>query len=98
MSDRAVEHHRDLEVTVHDEDDGSIFHIKATPDELVRTVVDRLYSDDLHRERRDGDRLRCEANGDSVFAHLDEHLERYAETHCHELIWLFTGDQGGATA
>jgi len=88
----------ELQVTVHDEDDGNVFHIKATHEELVRSVVDRMYRGDLHRDRREGDRLRCDANGDDVFAHLEERLEHYAKTHCHELVWDFTGDQGGAAA
>lgn len=89
---------RELSVTIHDEDDGTVVHIPATPEAPVGTVVDRYYKDHLHRERHDGDRLRCEANGDDVFTHLDEHLEHYAKTECRALVWLFVGDQGGAAA
>lgn len=89
---------RELSVTVHDEDDGTVEHVIGTPEELVGTVVDRFYKDHLHRDRRDGDRLRCEANGDDVFSRLDERLEHYAKTECRALVWLFVGDQGGAAA
>lgn len=95
MPDEAS-HGHDLDVTVHDEDDGSVYHLAARPEELVKVAVDRLYEDYLHRERRAGDRLRCDANGDNVFAHLDEQLRRYEETHCRHLVWNFVGDQGGA--
>jgi hypothetical protein len=88
----------DLRVTVHDEDDGSVFRLDGEPQELVETVVDRLYQDHLHRERRQGDRLRCDGSGDDVFAHLSQHLEAYRATHCRGLVWNFLGDTGGAAA
>jgi hypothetical protein len=84
------------EVVVHDEDDGSTYHIDVVGDELVRIVVEILYQDKLHRERRPDDRLRCEANGDDVFTHETEHVREYREKSCHELVWLFAGGQGGA--
>jgi len=88
---------KDLKVTVHDEDDGSVLKIEGEPQERVEAVVQRLYHDHLHRERREGDRLRCDANGDDVFAHLSEDLQAYRSTHCRELVWNFLGDQGGAS-
>ena len=87
---------KDLKVTVHDEDDGSVFQIEGEPQERVAAVVERLYHGHLRRERRDGDRLRCDADGDDVFAHLDEKLQSYRSTRCRALIWNFLGDQGGA--
>ena len=89
-------HDHDLIVTAHDEDDGSVYHLSAEPEPLVKVVVDDLYANYLHRERREDDRLRCEANGDDVFAHLDERLRQYEETHCRGLVWDFAGGQGGA--
>lgn len=89
---------RELGVTIHDEDDGTVAHVTGTPEELVGAVVDRFYKDDLHRERRGGDRLWCEANGSDVFSRLNERLEQYAKTECRALVWLFAGDQGGAAA
>ena len=89
---------KDLKVKVHDEDDGSVFHIEGKPEERVDAVVERLYKDHLQRERREGDRLRCDANGDDVFAHLGEDLQTYRATRCRGLVWNFLGDQGGAAA
>jgi hypothetical protein len=86
-----------LVVTVHDEDDGNIYRIPAEPEELVAHVVERLYTD-LHRDRLPGDRLRCEGGGGDVFGYQDERVEHYARTQCDKLVWLFTGDQGGASA
>ncbi len=89
-------HDHDLTVTVHDEDDGNVYALPAKPETLVQAVVDDLYTNHLHRERRQDDRLRCDANGDDVFAHLQERLRHYEETHCRHLVWDFTGGQGGA--
>src|SRR5437868_11068783 len=89
---------KDLKVTVHDEDDGSVFEIEGEPQERVEAVVERLYRNHLGRERREGDRLLCDANGDDVFAHLATDLQAYRSTHCHALVWNFIGDQGGAEA
>jgi hypothetical protein len=97
MSDvAAAKKDHELTVTVHDEDDGGIFHIAGNPQDQVQAVVDRLYHDHLHRERLDGDRLRCDGSGDDVFSHLSQHLRAYESTHCHALVWNFIGDQGGA--
>jgi hypothetical protein len=98
MTETATKKDKDLKITVHDEDDGSVFKIEGEPQEQVEAVVQRLYSDHLRRERREGDRLRCDANGDDVFVHLAEHLQAYRSTHCRELVWNFLGDQGGAAA
>jgi hypothetical protein len=87
---------RELRLTVHDEDDGSVFHIKGEAEGTVAVVVHKLYSEHLHRDRLSGDRLRCDANGDDVFEHLEEQLRNYRKTHCHQLVWNFVGDQGGA--
>lgn len=98
MSVETSKKDKDLEVTVHDEDDGSVFQIGGKPQERVDAVVQRLYRDHLHRERREGDRLRCDNNGDDIFAHLSENLQAYRSTACHNLVWNFLGDQGGAAA
>ncbi|HEV3188490.1 MAG TPA: hypothetical protein VGZ04_10675 [Acidimicrobiales bacterium] len=90
------EHNEPHQVVVHDEDDGNAYRIDVVGDELVRTVVEILYEDKLHRERRADDRLRCEANGEDVFAHEHELLREYRERFCHALVWLFAGGQGGA--
>jgi hypothetical protein len=95
---KATKKDKDLKVTVHDEDDGSVFQIEGEPQTRLDAVVQRLYKDHLHRERREGDRLRCDANGDDVFAHLSENLQAYRSTHCGGLVWNFLGDQGGAAA
>ena len=55
MPDQAP-HDHDLTVTVHDEDDGSVYHLSAAPETLVKVVVDDLYTNYLHRERREDDR------------------------------------------
>lgn len=93
-----TETRKDVVVTVHDEDDGSVFEIEGERHERLQAVVDRLYRDHLRRERREGDRLRCDDNGDDVFAHLSERLQAYRSRHCRELVWNFLGDQGGAAA
>jgi hypothetical protein len=90
------QHEQTERVVVHDEDDGNEYHIDVVGDELVRTVVEILYQDKLHRERRTDDRLRCEANGEDVFAHEEELIREYREQSCHALVWLFAGGQGGA--
>jgi hypothetical protein len=86
----------DLVVTVHDEDDGSVYNVAGERQETLQVVVDRLYRDHLRRERRPDDRLRCDGNGDDVFAHLGDRLRQYQATQCRELTWNFSGDQGGA--
>ena len=87
---------KQLTVTIHDGDDGTVSRIPGAPEELVQAVVDEFFRDHLHRDRREGDRLRCDDTGDDVFAHLGEHLEEYRARHCKDLTWNFSGDQGGA--
>jgi hypothetical protein len=89
-------HGKVLVVTIHDEDDGNVIKIEGRPDDRVKNIVDELYRDHLNRERRENDRLRCEENGEDVFAHLEKHLRAYEATECRHLVWLFCGDQGGA--
>jgi hypothetical protein len=89
-------HGKELVVTIHDEDDGSVIKIEGRPNDQVKTIVDELYRDHLNRERRENDRLRCEANGEDVFGHLEKHLQAYEATECRALVWVFCGDQGGA--
>lgn len=88
--------HRQLTVTIFNEDAVETFHIEASPSATVGHVITEFYRDDLHRDRRDDDRLRCKADGGDVFAHQDEHLEEYAQRSCHELTWVFVGGTGGA--
>jgi hypothetical protein len=92
----AVPSRRELAVTVYDEDAGTTFHLSAPPSATVGHVVTTFYRDDLRRDRDPTDRLRCEANGDNVFAREAEHLEAYSQHTCHELKWVFTGGTGGA--
>ncbi|SRR5216683_2120146 len=98
MAEESERRDHDETVEIHDEDDGTVFRAEAEAGSRVSSVVDRFYKDHLHRDRRFGDRLGCEATGDSVFGHLDETIEHYEKTACLKLVWLFAGDQGGAWA
>jgi len=88
--------HHERTVTIYDEDALETFHVKAEPTATVGHVVTVFYRDDLHREHKPDDRLRCDANGGDVFAHESERLEEYAEESCRELKWTFVGGTGGA--
>ncbi len=87
--------HEKLRVTCHNEDDGNVSEIEADPEDYVAMVIAAMY-EKFHLEPRDGDRLRCDATGDNVFAHSEKKLEAYKATYCRELVWLFSSDQGGA--
>lgn len=87
--------HEELQVTVHNEDDGDVATIPGRPEQWVREIVEAMYAA-FNLEKQPGDRLRCEAGGDDVFAHMDETLEAYRAIHCHTLVWLFAAEQGGA--
>ena len=87
---------RKLTVTIYDEDAVETFHVEASSDATVGHVIAEFYRRDVHRERREDDRLRCKADGGDVFAHHEERLEEYAERSCRELTWVFVGGTGGA--
>lgn len=87
--------HKELLVTCYNEDDGAMVTITGTPNDDVRAIVAAMFAN-FKLDRRPGDRLRCEVTGDDVFTHLEDKLEAYRATRCHELVWLFSADQGGA--
>lgn len=83
-----------LELVVHNEDDGSRIELPAGPGTPVRTLIDRMY-DRFNLSRQPGDRIRCES-GEPVDPYADMALGEFADKHCPDLTWLFAGDQGGA--
>lgn len=84
-------------VTVHNEDDGAEYHLRARVTATLEKVIDRLYEHKLRRERREDDRLSCEAGGEDVFQFAQLTFETYlAEGHCPKLVWLFVAGTGGA--
>lgn len=83
-------------VTIHDEDAGGApIRINAQREAKVAEVIEALYKH-LNTPRADGDRLRCEGNGEDVFAHTGEELDSYARQHCTKLEWLWARKTGGA--
>jgi hypothetical protein len=89
--------HEKVEITVHNEDDGDVYHLRARATATLEKVIDRLYERKLHRERREDDRLSCEAGGQDVFQFAHLTFETYlAEGHCPKLVWLFVAGTGGA--
>jgi hypothetical protein len=88
---------KELRIKIHNEDDGENAHFDAKPHDKLDSVIDRFYSDDLGRERRQDDRLRCRKGGEDVFGFAEQTFKQYlAEGHCPELHWLFAGGTGGA--
>jgi hypothetical protein len=89
--------HEKVRITVHNEDDGDVYHLRARATATLERVIDRLYERKLRRERRDDDRLGCEAGGEEVFQFEHLSFETYlAEGHCPGLVWLFVAGTGGA--
>lgn len=85
---------RNLVVKVHNEDSGDMIELPAGPGTPVRALIDRFYRE-FGLTPQTGDRLRCEG-GPDVTPHADMHLGDYAAQHCTNLVWLFSGAQGGA--
>lgn len=86
-----------LAVTILNEDDGRQCRLQAGPGTPIRSLLQRFYTQELHRERRPDDRLRCEASGEDVFQFSELHLREYLEAgHCPGLIWRFASASGGA--
>jgi hypothetical protein len=86
-----------VKVTVHNEDDGDEYHLHARISSTLAKAIARLYKDKLRRERREDDRLTCEAGGEDVFQYEDLTFEAYlADGHCPGLQWLFVAGTGGA--
>jgi hypothetical protein len=84
-----------IDFTIVHEDSGREVQIDVTAHEKVEQVIDRGYRK-LGLERQDGDRLRCETNGDSVFPHAGETVERFLQEEPGATTWLLTGPTGGA--
>ncbi len=86
-----------LTVTILNEDDGRQHPMQAGPGTPIHALLQRFYAQELHRERRPDDRLRCEASGEDVFQFSELHLRQYLEAgHCPGLIWRFATASGGA--
>lgn len=85
-----------LVVTIVNEDNGRRIGFRSTKKTLISRLIERMY----HRfkvERQTDDRLRCEGNGEDVFAFANLRLGEYLDQgHCRELVWLFAGGTGGA--
>jgi hypothetical protein len=93
----ADEKQEELEVTIHNEDDGATYHFAARRHELLARVVRQLYEQKLRREPFEDDRLKCEKNGEDVFVFTELTFGEYLDAgHCPELVWLFAGGTGGA--
>jgi len=91
--------HEDKEVRVHihNEDDGENRDFNAKLHDKLATVIDRFYSEELRRERREDDRLRCKAGDEDVFPYAEITFDHYLDKgHCPKLHWLFAGGTGGA--
>jgi hypothetical protein len=83
-------------ITVVNEDDGRTFTLHAGIGVTVGHEVIELYKA-LHRDREADDRLRCEATGEDVFSFEGLKIRDYfAQGHCPEHAWAFTGCTGGA--
>lgn len=83
-----------MTVTVHNEDSGDVATLEAGRGTPVRTLLQRAYNE-FNVEPRPGDRIRCD-NGVDLTPHMDAHLGDLAANVCESLVWLFSGDQGGA--
>jgi hypothetical protein len=84
-----------LSVVVHDEDaGGKPFSFHEKEETLVAAVIEDLYRK-LKTERKPDDRLVCIGSGESVFAHEQEQLGRYAQR-CPGLEWGWSRKTGGA--
>lgn len=88
------DHGQDLQVVVHNEDDGTKETMPAGPGTPVRTVLDRAYKK-FGIEPGPGDRVRCES-GQDLTPYLDLKLRDLVEQVDGCLTWLVAGDQGGA--
>lgn len=87
---------RDLVVMVVNEDNGREYRFHVGRGITIGKIIERMYKE-LKVERRTGDRLRCEADGEDVFAFVEMRLRDYlAAGHCPDLVWLFAGEAGGA--
>lgn len=85
-----------LIVTVYDLDaGGDPIVVSRGGGAPVRTVIETVYQE-LNTEPAPGDRLLCQASGESVGAYSNMHLGEYAEAHCPGLVWTFSRDTGGA--
>ena len=88
---------RQLTITILNEDDGRQYQLQAGPGTPIHALLQRFYAQELNRERRPDDRLRCEADGEDVFQFNELHLRDYLEAgHCVRLIWRFASASGGA--
>jgi hypothetical protein len=83
-------------ITVDNRDDGLTIRLRAPQRKHVSALINRMY----HRfrlEQQDGDRLTCDATGESVYPFAGLTLREYfAQGHCPEHKWTFRGDSGGA--
>lgn len=83
-------------VTVINEDNGLPYPLHVGRGQTIGKIMEQMYKK-MKLERQPGDRLRCEAGGEDVFAFSEMRLRDYlAAGHCPDLVWLFAGDTGGA--
>lgn len=84
-----------ISITVVHEDSGQEETFRAGPGTPVGTIIDRAYSK-FGMTRNDGDRLRVETTGDSVFGHERDHLGAFVTAEGGCVVWLLAGPTGGA--
>lgn len=86
-----------LALEIQNEDDGDDYRFEVEEGERLDDVIVRLYEHKLRREPREGDRLRCAADGQDVFVLASMTFKEYlAAGHCPRLDWVFAGATGGA--
>jgi hypothetical protein len=86
-----------VEVSIYNEDDGTTSTYKEEQNNKLSKAIDAFYRS-LGRDRRNDDRLRCDAGGEDVFQFEDEKFEKYlADGHCPTLSWTFVSGTGGAS-
>ena len=85
-----------LVVTIINEENGRHIGFRAGKKTYIESLIKRMYIR-FKVERQQDDRLRCEGNGEDVFAFSSLRLGEYLDKeHCPNLVWLFAGGTGGA--
>lgn len=92
------EHEKKKQVTIAviNEDDGHEGMIHANPNELVRAVIEKAYTEVIKRGPQPGDRVRCAGSGEDVLKYAEMPIGGYVASHCRSNEWLFAGQTGGA--